>query len=212
MMAMGTILHRSWLRIGVVLVLILVVAGCSSTKLVNQWKDPEYVPTGFSRILVIGVSRQPGLRRTFEDTFVARLKAEGVDAVPSYRLIPEDGPVEEARLQEAVRQANADGALITRLVRVEKRTEVSPGYYAPAPAVGFGFYPWYSGAWLGYYEPPRVYRYDVYISETSLYDVRRHQLVWSGTVQTRSPSDLDKEIRRYVDTVIEALKKARVLA
>ena len=45
-------MHRSWLRIGVVLVLILVVAGCSSTKLVNQWENPEYVPTGFSRILV----------------------------------------------------------------------------------------------------------------------------------------------------------------
>ena len=205
-------MHRSRLRLGVVLTLLFLAAGCSSTKLVNQWENPEYVPAHFNRILVIGVSRQPGLRRTFEDTFVARLKAEGVDAVPSYRLIPEDGPVPEARLQEAVRQANADGVLMTRLIRVEKKTEVSPGYYAPAPAIGFGFYPWYSGAWLGYYEPPRVYRYDVYISETSLYDVRRNQLVWSGTVQTRSPSDLNKEIRRYVDTVIDALKKEQVLA
>lgn len=205
-------MYPSPLRIAVALVLFLVAAGCSSTKLVNQWENPEYVPVGFNRLLVIGVSRQPGLRRTFEDTFVARLKAEGVGAVPSYQLIPEDGPVPEARLQEAVERAGADGMLITRLVRVEQRTEVSPGYYAPAPAVAIGVYPWYSGAWLGYYEPPRVYRYDVYISETSLYDVRRNQLVWSGTVQTRDPRDLDREIRHYVDTVIKALKKEQVLA
>jgi hypothetical protein len=29
-----------------------------------------------------------------------------------------------------------------------------------------------------------VYQYDVYISETSLYDVTRNQLVWAGTAQT----------------------------
>ena len=57
--------------------------------------------------------------------FVARLVAAGVDAVPSYRYIPEDGRAAEARLQEAVRLANADAAIVTRLVRVEKRTNVS---------------------------------------------------------------------------------------
>jgi hypothetical protein len=207
-------MHRSSPRIlGLVIVLALGAIGCSgSTKLVNQWENPQYVPARFNRIMVIGVSREPGLRRTFEDEFVAKLKEAGVDAVPSYRYVPEDGPVDEARLQEAVRQASADGVLMTRLVRVERKTEVSPGYYAPAPAVGFGFYPWYSAAWLGYYEPPRVYQYDVYISETSLYDVKRGQLVWSGTVQTKAPRDLNKEIQRYVETVIKALKKEQVLA
>ena len=193
------------------LALALGAAGCGSTKLVHQWENPQYVPAPFSRILVIGVSRQPGLRRAFEDEFVTKLKAAGVDAVPSYLHVPEDGPVDEARLHDAVRRANADGVMLTRLVRVEKKTEVRPGYYAPGPA-GFGFYPWYSGAWVGYYEPPRVYQYDVYISETSLYDVRRNQLVWSGTVQTREPRDLSKEIKQYVDTVIKALRKEQVLA
>ena len=42
--------------------------------------------------------------------------------------------------------------------------------------------------------------------------MRRNQLVWSGIVQTRDPRDLDKEIRRYVDTVIKALRKEQVLA
>jgi hypothetical protein len=198
-------------RILVLIALVLAGAGCSNTKLVNQWENSQYVPARFTRMLVIGVSREPGLRRTFEDQFVAKLKETGVDAVPSYRYIPEDGPVPEARLQEAVRQANADGVLMTRLVRVERKTEVSPGYYR-APAAGFGFYPWYSAGWVGYYEPPRVYQYDVYISETSLYDVPRNQLVWSGTVQTKAPRDLNKDIQRYVDTVVKALKKEQVLA
>jgi hypothetical protein len=60
-------------------------------------------------------------------------------------------------------------------------------------------------------EPPTIYQRDIYISETSLYDLTKNQLVWSGTVQTVDPSDINKEIKRYVDTVIEALKSKNLL-
>lgn len=201
-------LRISALAIGLALIL---TSCASSTKIVNQWVNPEYRAPNFKRIVVVGVTKQPSLRRTFEDEFVSRLTTEGVDAVPSYRYIPEDGEVAEARLQEAVRQANADAALITRLVTVEKKTEVVPGFYQPAPALTFGFYPGYTAFWHGYYEPPRVYQYDVYISETSLYDLRRNQLVWSGIVQTTEPRDINKEIKRYVDNVVDALKSKNLL-
>jgi Domain of unknown function (DUF4136) len=186
--------------------------GCTATtQIVNQWVSPDYTSPRFKKLLVIGVSKQPSIRRTFEDDFVAKLRTAGVDAVPSYLYIPEDGQVGEARLQEAVKRANADAVIITRLVRVEKKTEVSPGFYQPAPGVTFGFYPGYSAAWLGYYEPPRIYQYDVYTSETSLYDISKNQLVWSGTAQTTAPGDINKEIERYVDTVIDALKSKNLL-
>jgi hypothetical protein len=191
--------------------LAVMLTGCASTEIVNQWTNPEYTSPRFKRIMVIAVSRQPSIRRTFEDEFVAKLKEAGVDAVPSYRYIPEDGPVDEARLQAVVKQANADAAIITRLVRVERRAEVSPGHYRPATALTFGFYGGYNSAWLGYYEPPYIYEYNVYISETSLYEVTKNQLVWSGTVQTREPGNINKEIKRYVETVIESLRDKNLL-
>ena len=187
------------------------LAACAaSTKIVNEWVSPDYTSPRFRKIMVIGVSKQPSIRRTFEDEFVKQLKATGVEAVPSYLYIPEDGQVDEGRLQAAVKQAGADAVIVTRLVRVEKKTEVSPGFYQPAPA--FGFYGGYSAAWMGYYEPPRVYQYDVYTSETSLYDMTKNRLVWAGTVETTAPHDINKEIERYVDTVIDALKSKNILA
>ena len=188
-----------------------VLAGCAATKIVTEWSNPDYASPRFKKILVIGVSKQPSIRRTFEEEFVNKLKAAGVDAVPSYLYISEDGQVDEARLHEAVRKANADAVIITRLVRVEKKTEVSPGFYQPAPAATLGFYRGYSTAWLGYYEPPRIYEYEVYISETSLYDVTKNQLVWTGTAETTDPGDIGNEIRRYVDIVIDALKSKKIL-
>ena len=86
--------------------------------------------------MVMGVSTQPSVRRVFEDEFVGELKAAGVGAVASYTVIPQDGKADEATLQQAVREADADGALTTRLVRIETKTQVTPGYYYPGPTDG----------------------------------------------------------------------------
>ena len=187
----------------------LTLAGCSSTELVNQWSNPAYTSASFKRILVIGVARQSSIRRTFEDEFAGQLRAAGVDAVPGYRYMQEDGRVSEERLKQAVAQAGADAAIITRLVKREQKTVVTPGYYQPAP--GVGLYNWYSWGWGGYYEPPSVYQYEVYISETSLYDMVKDQVVWSGTAQTASPGNIDKEIRSYAQIMVGAMKEKKLI-
>jgi hypothetical protein len=140
---------------------------------------------------------------------VNQLKAAGVDAVPGYQYIQEEGQVGEERLRQAVAQAKADAVIITRLVKREEKTQVTPGFYQP-PA-GPGFYGWYSAGWVGYYEPPRVYQYDVYTSETSLYDTVKNQVVWTGTAETTAPGDIDKEIKNYAEIMISALKEKKLI-
>ena len=188
----------------------LLLGGCAATQIVNQWSDPSYAAASFKRILVIGVSKQTSIRRTFEDEFVAQLRAAGADAVPSYELTPESGPVEESRLARAVRQAGADAVITTRLVRVERKAQYIPGTYGPYP--GFGFYRWYSSAWVGFYEPPRLRYYDIYTSETSLHDVRNDRLVWSGIAKTTQLGDIRQETKEYVEVVIAALREKNLLA
>jgi hypothetical protein len=184
----------------------LVLPGCASTRLVNEWSNPAYQEPGhLTKVLVIGVTRQEGVRRTFEDEFVTQLQAAGVNAAPSYQVVAEVGQATEPQLQAAVQKAGADAALVTRLIKSEQRTRVSPGFYQPVPA--YGFYGWYSTAWVGYYEPPEVYQYDVYTSETSLYDMTKNQVVWSGTAQTTEPGDIRKESREYAKLIVEALRK-----
>ncbi len=53
---------------------------------------------------------------------------------------------------------------------------------------------------------------DVYISEISLYDLRKNRLVWSGTVKTDAPRNIDKAINQYVKTIVKALERDGVLA
>ena len=115
---------------------------CSSTQVVNQWSNPAYTSPSFKKVMVIGVTKQTAIRRSFEDEFAARLKAAGVNAVPSYLYISQDGPVGEAVLKQALKEAGADGVIITRLVRVQQKTEIAPGYYAPDP--GMAVHPLYT--------------------------------------------------------------------
>src|SRR5690349_11709708 len=64
---------------------------CASTKLINSWRDPKYSGPPLTKVLVIGVTKQAVVRRTFEDAFAHELSGHGAAAVPSYTLIAEDG-------------------------------------------------------------------------------------------------------------------------
>jgi hypothetical protein len=72
-------------------------------------------------------------------------------------------------------------------------------------------YGWYSSAWVGYYEPPTVYQYDVVTADTSVYGVNAGELLWSGTTETFAPTDVAKETRGFAKIIIGALKKAGVV-
>ena len=187
----------------------LTLAACASTKLVNQWSNPAYTAPSFKKVMVIGVARQSSIRRSFEDEFVNQLKAAGVDTVPGYQYIQEEGQVGEERLRQAVAQAR--GRRRDHHAACEEGGE-NAGHagFLPAPA-GSGFYGWYSAGWVGYYEPPRVYQYDVYTSETSLYDTVKNQVVWTGTAETTAPGDIDKEIKNYAEIMISALREKKLI-
>jgi hypothetical protein len=200
-----------WSRGLVCLVLMMgpVLAGCASTQLVNQWSNPAYTAPSFRKVMVIGITKQDRIRRNFEDQFADLLRAAGVDATPSYPYLRQDGPVAEAALKRAVNEAGADAVLVTRLVRIQKETEIAPGYYAPDPAMAV--YSLYTTAWNSYYEPPIVYHTEIYTCETSLYDMRKNRLVWRGTAQTESLGDINKEIKNYAEIMTRELKERRLI-
>jgi hypothetical protein len=182
--------------------------GCASTSVVNQWKSPDYSGGPMRKVMVVGVTKQPSVRRVFEDEFASKLKAVGVEAIPSYSQVSEDGQADPALLEQAVAKLGVDGVLVTRLVKRDKETQVS-GYYGPVAPMGF--HGWYSSAWMGYYEPATVYEYDVVTLETSVYSPQQSKLVWSGTTETFAPQDVKKETAGFADIIIGTLRKQGII-
>ena len=188
---------------------LLVLAGCATTTLQSQWRDPGYTGGPFKKFFVIGLSaRDVTARRIFEDVMVAKLMAVGVQAVPEWQYLKDDGPAAEGAASAAVDSAGADAVLMSRLVAIDTRYSVTP---LAVPGPGFGWYGPYAGWYSGWYAAPQVTQYDVVIVETSVFDTKTKRLVWSATSQTVDPASVQKEAPIFADTLIGALQKAGLL-
>ena len=190
------------------------LAACASTTIVDQWESPGYSGGPFKRLLVVGVTKEAAVRRIFEDEFVRQLRARGTDAVASYTFIPEDGQVDQPRLERAVKESNADGVIVTRVVKVEHRTQVVPG--TPAfPGFGTDIYGFYGsgwgGVWTGYASPPAVFQYDEVKVETKLFHAGNAALVWAAQSDVFAPTDARKDSADFASRIIAALASRKLI-
>jgi hypothetical protein len=177
------------------------VAGCASTTLQSSWRDPAHTADPFKRIFVLALStRDLTARRVLEDVVVAKLAASGVQAVPAWQSLPNEGPVAEGALTAAVTASRADGMLMVRLLGVDTQTTIWPPM---GPGPRFGWYGFYSG-WYAY---PQVTQTQTAVVETTLFDVRSQRIVWSATSETLNPSSVQKDAPGFADVILAALRK-----
>ena len=181
----------------------VLLAACAATQLKESWKDPQFDQAPFRSVLVIGVSRSDAHRRLFEDGFVKALHASGIEASASYPLFPEEGPLSKEEIKQAVAKTGADSVLVTRVLRVRRDVNVSPGYAGPG-----GFYGWYGAAWA---TTPEIYAYDVLTIESTLWDSKRERAVWSGTSESTDPKDVAEVTRELAKALIAKMKEDKVL-
>jgi hypothetical protein len=191
-------------------ILAVVLSGCAARNLiVSDWRNPAYSSASFKRIMVGGLGGETSVRRNFEDEFVIQLRAVGIDALPSYRFVAEGEAMAEAKLKQAAQKAGADAMLFARSIQVEQKAQYSPSYF---PVPWFGIYGPHGGvSWHGLYGAPSVYRYNEYTSETTLYDLTKNEVVWTGTIKTTEPDNVKTAIKTYVEAVMKTLREKNLL-
>jgi len=152
--------------IGKIFFIALALYSCSTaTPIVSEWRNPAQGSGSFQRLMVGGPNGDASVRRSFEDEFVAQLAALGVNAVPSYRYVPESEAISENSLKQVAQEARADGLLLMRPVKVEQKTN----YPTIGPEISFGIFGSNAGAgWSGIPGGSGPYRYNEYTSEIAL--------------------------------------------
>ena len=175
----------------------LTFGGCSTaTPIVSEWRNPAYASGSFKRIMVGGPSGETSVRRNFEDEFVVQLRRAGIDALASYQYISADEGIDENKLKQAAQKAGADAVLFARSVKMEQKTNYGPTF----PYLSFGIFGSNIGAsWSGLSGRPGPYRYNEYTSETTLYDVPKNEVIWTGTIKTTEPENVQTAIKSYVE-------------
>jgi hypothetical protein len=168
---------------------LLALSGCISTSLVEHWRDASFAGAPLHKVLVVGVQKDGGRRRIWEDGMVGALTHEGVQATPSYRVFPDQAPSADELAATATREG-FDGVLATHFV--DRSTAVyggmyGPDYpYGPYGYAGLGWRRRYYGYWDWAYGPGYVdvqrradYQTDVYAV-----DAAGGRLIWSGLTRS----------------------------
>jgi hypothetical protein len=188
------------------------LAGCATSRLLSQQSNPDYVGKSFKSVMVVAVTADEVIRRTYEDRMVALLAKRGTKGLPAYDAVGSRGQVEEADLRQAIARSGADGVLITRVTRVDRSSGYVPGATVAFGVSYGGVYGYYSTAWETVNLPSqKVTGPSWTVSETRLFDAKSGALAWTGMVETRENDDLGAALTQYINVVFDAMVSDRVL-
>jgi len=189
-------------------VLVVCTGACSNTKVSDVWRDPAVEPKPLDRIVVVGLTDDAVLKRTFEDTFSASLRERGNDATASYSFIQAGPDTNPDSLVATLRTAGYSAVLTARSLG-EEMTETytaGHGYYIPDAYYHWGSYYTMSYTMLGsegYYE-----RSEKVIVEANLFDLTSERLIWAARSKTTKTGKLKESVVDYNRVIIPELAKS----
>ena len=186
---------------------LMLLGSCAPLKLATTQKNPAYTGSELKRIMVIGMTTNVRVREAFENGVVAKLKAAGVAAIPSYPLIPKQDTLSRARMLGVARDAGVDGVLIARIEKVEQ-----------GPMMGINF----TDRTTDFNEveseggdatfDPILATPSTFITVTfNLYSMEGLVKVWSGVTEQMPTNNLFDASAGYVPLVIKALTEQKLI-
>lgn len=190
------------------LLVLLGLSGCLSTQLIDEWRDPAFHGTALQKVLVVGIQRDQGRRRVWEDSMVAALARFALAAVPSYQVFPDRAPSADQLAASATRDG-FDGVIATHFVGGSTRYYWVPGY----AGVGFGWRWRYFGYWDAAYAPGYVEPEHLSDYQTDVFTVGAagDKLVWTGITRSLDLSSLRSATDEISRVLVPALQRAGLL-
>ena len=198
--------------VGFIFLLLPVLTFCSSTKLTHVWKDDAYSGRPIGNVLVLAVANEIAIRRSYETKFVEKLRQAGVEAEPSFTLLPSTGELQKEEIVAAVNKVGADSVIITHLVRVDEKEVYRPPEIRSVPMYGYGYYGHYGRAYEYIHRPGYTTTKVNVVLETNLYHVADEKLMWSARSETIDRGSEERLMESVIDSVISDLKAKNLLA
>ena len=203
------------LKIFLVMFSVLLVFGCSqSNKITDSWVNPEATKESikFKKVAVFGLVMKTATRKLIEEQLARRLV--NTIAVPSYKVVSDDDISKPEVVKAKLVEQGFDGALILRLVDIEKRESYSPGVY-PSYYYSFGGFYGYSYGYMYNYTQDYGGQYmtdQIVTAEIAIYSLSSDKLIWTGETMSMNPNDVEKTIAELSENVKEQLIDDGLLA
>lgn len=201
----------------IVVALVVIGAGCSTSKITSSWKAEDAASQKYNKILVLALILEADRRiqEKMESHIVDDLKNLGYNAVSSLK---EYGPRafdkmgEEAAIDK-LKNSGVDAVLTIVLLDKEKEKRYVPGniYYSPYGYYQNHFWRYRTSLYLRIYEPGYYVTSTRYFWESNLYEMSDQKLVYSVQTQSFSPANSETMGHEYGILIVKNMIKENVL-
>ena len=193
----------------------LSMLGFNATKLLFTWMNPNYSGAQFKNILVLAINGRASIRAEFEDQLSAAITRPGIQAIPSYSLLPRPDatPIDMNQLRDVVQGQHIDAVVASRVVKRSKTVTDIPGQvYTPYPYYGT-FYGYYQTVYPVVYTPGYLQVEKTAQIETNFYSTAKPdgELIWTGTSDIVNPRTPTKGVDALVKILIQELQKQKII-
>jgi hypothetical protein len=199
------------------LTLMLIGAGCTSSKITSSWKAENISPQKYKKVMVVGLIHDADRRiqENMENHFVGDLKSLGYDAVSSLK---EYGPKAFDNMNESVaidkiKTSGVDAVITIVMLDKEKERNYVPGrvYYSPYYYYQRRFWGYYGTLNRRIYEPGYYVTNTRYFWESNLYDMNSDTLIYSVQTQSFTPAEAESLGHEYGKLIVKNMVKQGVL-
>jgi hypothetical protein len=193
----------------------ILLMGCSSTSLIENWKDPETVLFNANKVLLVGMTQNQEARNAFEGQLQNEFEKRDVEAWKSMDVFDvsftnsKKSEEELDMVEQSLLDKGFDAILFTKITGSENRENFlkSMSRWEDGQVRFNDDYLEHQGIYFdeAYYE-----NFKVYFAETTLYCIcegKERAMIWRGIIEIMDPSNVNKAIKDYVNLVVTALEE-----
>ena len=185
----------------------ILFTSCSSgTKVIATWKNEQVKMRKIYKILVIGVAKDPWVRKMFEAELKKEFRDYNVEAVSSLEIVSPDEDITKENFDLYFGNEGFDAVLVTQMVaeNIQKETVYN---YTPSYGLygGYGFYGYYNHSYTYMNSPGYLVETRNVNLETTVFDERSKQMAWSTISESFDVKKASDVIDPVVQLIVEAM-------
>ena len=190
-----------------ILIIALLTSCSSSTRITTSWREPnkEISINNLKKVLVVALLKNETSRHKAEDQMLGYLNGKGVT---SYNYLDDNfNKLNEVAIINKIRSDGFDGAVMMRLVDVEKEVTYTPGRYNSFPSYYQDFGGYYRRGWQNYSTPEQYNTTKTFNVETNVYSLKENKIVWSALTESVNPDGVEQMTAEIADVVYKKMLK-----
>ncbi|MFD1096298.1 hypothetical protein [Salegentibacter chungangensis] len=190
-------------------IIFLILVSCSTSRLVESYRNPDIDNPKINKILVIGITPKDKTRKRFEKNLVQEFRKRDIQGVASidffdpYFTSSKQSEHDLAELEEKLLDLGFNTVLMSRIKSVQDKVSLGQAFKSFSGNFSRDYY---QNQALYLDEPDNTKK--IYITETALYRLSRNknkEVIWRARIDLINPKIIDNSINEYIDILISAL-------